>query len=218
MVIFLALATGVIQFVLAVFGAYMSLRRPQATPHVGWFVTFLVLGLFGIGITVAQAIRATNTQNELQATIEKVPRTIAKEFLNSGGNVATVKRKPWSLTAETTSIITTRMAPFADGTDREDLVGILYFDQDSVRLASEVQTAFRAAGWKIPVKGIGWVGKDPTVYRAGLFLLRHSAGDEPRGMRQLAGILDEAGISPTIVIDEDVPSDRFRILVGGRGD
>jgi hypothetical protein len=37
-------------------------------------------------------------------------------------------------------------------------------------------------------------------------------------MRQLAGILDEAGISPTIVIDEDVPSDRFRILVGGRGD
>jgi len=28
------MATGVIQFVLAVFGAYMSLRRPQATPHV----------------------------------------------------------------------------------------------------------------------------------------------------------------------------------------
>jgi len=69
MVILLASATGVIQFVLAVFGAYMSLRRPQATPHVGWFVTFVLLGLFGIGITVAQAIRATNTQSELQATI-----------------------------------------------------------------------------------------------------------------------------------------------------
>lgn len=160
------------------------------------------------GITVERNIGQVGDNNKQDLTVRADNLIFGK---------LEAKRKIWSLTPETTSMLANRMAPFADGTNRDDLIAVIFWDQDTIRLGNELKTAFRSAGWKIETRGF-WHVKDQTTYKAGLFLLKHSSDDEPKGFRQLASALDEAGMPPSIATDEDVPADRFRILIGGRAD
>jgi hypothetical protein len=66
--ILLTLAIGAIQLALGVMGVYVSLRPPEKKHHVVWMSAFVIVGLFGIGLThhLAKSADLAQQQNSLQ--------------------------------------------------------------------------------------------------------------------------------------------------------
>ncbi len=212
---FIAMLSASIQFALATFGAYMSLRRPTATPHFRWFVVFIVLGISGITMTALQAHHATVVQDGLRASIENVPKNTAAEFIKSGGNVAAItKPKPWWLTPEQISVLARRMAPFADGINRTGLVMSRYYDAETERFAAGFIKAFQDAGWNVPGKLL--TRRSYQHYHPGIDLMVHSQEQMPKGLHELAQTLQEFEIDSTISTNVEVPEDQFEIVIGAR--
>src|ERR1019366_2421971 len=137
----------------AVMGAYMSGKR-----HPVWFAAFIAIGLVGAVLVGLQSRQSKVAQDGLKASIEKIPKNIRDEFLKSGGNATVAAQsKPWWLTPEQISVLAKRMEPFAnfaDRTDEDGIINVAYFDSESERFAADFVSAFRAAGWNLPGKGI----------------------------------------------------------------
>jgi hypothetical protein len=72
MQIALIIATGIIQLVAALLGAYMSGRR-----HPAWFAAFIVLGLLGVSATTWQGVLNVRSANESKFILRKISDDIA---------------------------------------------------------------------------------------------------------------------------------------------
>jgi hypothetical protein len=108
------------------------------------------------------------------------------------------------------------MAPFADSSKKDrPLIGVMYFDAETMKLAFDLVDAFRQAGWGNSEKGFWYhkkIGRPPS----GLMLFTHSDGETPSGSVELRQALQEFGLPINSSSSDEVPEGEFRLLVGLR--
>jgi hypothetical protein len=217
---FLTIAFAVIQIVLVGMGIGVSVRPPKERRHIwGVAIMFVAFGAMAIVVSVWQSARASSTQerlqNELKASIANVPRSTAADFMKSGGNVTVMgKAKPWGLTQEQLATLTRRMAPFSSAENRSGLIDASMSDPESIKFGFGLVSAFRAANWVLP--GSGMTRSLFTGPVVGIIVVVHSREADPPGLRDFILTLKEAGIEVSGEIDDKLPSERFRIVVGSR--
>jgi hypothetical protein len=123
------------------------------------------------------------------------------------------------------SKISDLMRPFADSTDRSDLIYCEGSYFGSITIANQLVKAFRDAGWILKGtgfgEGFGGVPPEPLlilISSAGHYQTdgMHLTSNEglPAGAFELANALREAGISVGFALDPGVPAAQFRIRVG----
>jgi hypothetical protein len=118
----------------------------------------------------------------------------------------------WRLDSEQQSILAHQMAPFATKDDRGNLIFCVLGDSDSTNFAMDLVKVFRAAGWTLPGAGF-----NQAVYMGspvGIRIQLSSRIAQPPGLAQFVATLRGFGIEPTGEIDEKVPANEFRIIVG----
>jgi hypothetical protein len=130
-----------------------------------------------------------------------------------------------TLSAEQMAKISDLMRPFADGTDRSDLISCEGSYPGSITVATQLAKVFREAGWILKGtgfgEGFGGVAPEPLLILINSNGHAHSDGEAitsrewlPAGSYELAKALQNAGISVGFGIDESVPVTKFRIRVG----
>lgn len=70
--ILLPLGVGLLTFVLAGMGVYVTLYPPDDRSKKEWWVAFVLVALVGCGLIAWQAIRSVNTQESLQGLLNKI--------------------------------------------------------------------------------------------------------------------------------------------------
>lgn len=205
---FITFVSASIQFALATFGAYMSLRRPTSTPHFGWFVVFVVLGISGIVVTVLQASHAASVQEQLNANIAENPRKTAAELARI---VPTgTLQAPWRLSKEQIDLLAKRMRPFASDDDRHGWLKANTGNRDSISMAQDLVEAFRMAGWKMEDPGF----ESESNWFPGVAVGIHEGRDDPFGMSVFRQTMKEFGLDNNLYIRKEVVAGRFEIHVG----
>jgi len=118
----------------------------------------------------------------------------------------------WGMNDERLQLLAHRMKVFASKDERGDLITAVMGDPDSMRFSSKLAGAFKKAGWK--VDGFGQAVF--TNFISGVIIKLHSKESEPAGLYTLLALLRQSGIEPVGEIDQQVPEDHFRIIVGSR--
>jgi hypothetical protein len=114
------------------------------------------------------------------------------------------------------------MKPLADTSDRGDLITCQMGNTNSCDLAVQLVKIFRDAGWNLP--GSGYSQSVMMTAPAPLLIMVQSAkatptgavdkSSLPPGVEQLATALKNCGVDVQISIDEKVPINKFKILIG----
>lgn len=147
------------------------------------------------------------------------PPTISQTMTNSpgslqvGGNlIVNPGNGHWGLNDEQLSLLSRRLAPFAQQKDRGDLITCVLGDSASTRFAVNLVAAFRKAGWNLP--GSGYNQSIFSGVVEGIILKVNSKDAKPLGLLEFVMTMREAGIEPVGEIDTSIPPENFRIVVG----
>ena len=119
----------------------------------------------------------------------------------------------WGLSRSELDTLIAQMTPFATK-DREVLIDSNADDPDSERFARSLDEAFRLAGWNRSGSGFSSsVRSDPIE---GVVVQVHRKTEQLPALNEFVSILGKAGISPTGLEDERVPSGSFWLIIGSR--
>jgi hypothetical protein len=128
-----------------------------------------------------------------------------------------------TLNADQMTAISALMRPFADGTDRGNLITCQLGDSNSCTVAMQLVKIFRNAGWILP--GSGYSQAVMTEAPEPLLISVHAkptlAGEKvtssaglPPGAYELANALNAVGMNVQFSIDASLSTTEFRIIVG----
>jgi hypothetical protein len=118
----------------------------------------------------------------------------------------------WGLSLEQLRLLSRRMAPYASEDDRGELITCIMGDPDSTKFAFSLVEAFRTAGWKLPGSGFSQAIFNGPV--EGIIIVLNSKEVNPPGLAEFVATLREAGIQPVGQLDDKMPANKFRIIVG----
>lgn len=74
--VILAVASGVVAFVLAYMGVHVSLHPPREERKRGWTVCFILVGLVACGLIGLQAVRSNKSVSALQSQLAGIRKSI----------------------------------------------------------------------------------------------------------------------------------------------
>ena len=158
---------------------------------------------------------------ESKADIPKVeagPGSVVSVNQQGGITAKTVNIQPiiasprWGLNEDHLRRLVNRMAPYAPSQDRGDLITCMLGDADSTRFALNLVAAFRSAGWTLGGSGYNQAIMMPPP--TGIVVVLHSRESKPPGFLEFINTLREAGIEPIGNLDDHVPENNFKIIVG----
>jgi hypothetical protein len=158
---------------------------------------------------------------ESKADIPKVeagPGSVVSVNQQGGITAKTVNIQPiiasprWGLNEDHLRRLVNRMAPYAPSQDRGDLITCMLNDADSTRFALNLVAAFRSAGWTLGGSGYNQAVMMPPP--TGIVVVLHSRESNPPGFLEFINTLREAGIEPIGNLDDHVPENNFKIIVG----
>lgn len=160
------------------------------------------------------------TKSQDTPKIETGPGSVVSVNQQGGITAKTVNIQPvigqprWGLNESQLNQLVNRMAPYATSRDRGDLITCMLGDAESTRFALNLVAAFRSAGWTL-----GGSGYNQSVFMpppTGVVVVLHSREANPPGLNAFVGTLREAGIEPIGNLDDKVPENDFRVIVGMR--
>jgi hypothetical protein len=129
-----------------------------------------------------------------------------------------VESRKWGLTPEQLLKLSERMAPFAPQEERPDLVLCVMNDVASMRFGENLGKALRDAGWKIGTRNCApamfSIAKEGIVIQASRETFQRPSAAP--GLLEFAESMKEFRILPEGEVNDGIPVDQFKIIVGAK--
>lgn len=134
--------------------------------------------------------------------------------IQAGRDVIINPYRFWGLNDAQLELLRKRMAPFARPEDRSDLITCVLSDPESAKFAVSLVNTFRAAGWNLT--GSGFYQAIFAGHVEGIIVKLHSREANPSGLTEFLSTIRQAGIEPFGEVDNNIPPERFQIIVGSK--
>jgi len=198
-------AIAVFPLILAGYGGHLATLALDGVARKK--ALLIIWSLAGCGILAAGLNQYFfyKSEKELQGRLNSIDQTgqkILKGFINS----------QWGLNANQLDLLSRVMSKFIMPEEKEDFITCVMGDPDSTKFAINLVKAFRDAGWQLSGNGFGRANFNKTV--TGVIIKFHSEESNPPGLNEFVAILRQANIEPIGELDNKIPNDRFRIIIG----